>query len=338
MVGTLNSIAQIAGTTGDALITNTDGSLISLTNGATGGGTNLISQIAGANATITNAPTNTTLPSTITMDGKVNAITQVTTTGDATITNPDGSLISLTGGGSNLISQIAGDTATITNDSPATLTSTINMVGSTNSILQVAANGATISNLDGSLISQTGGGTNLVSQIVTAGPATITNTNGAGTGTSTITMAGTANSILQVAGGGVGIGDALITNTDGSLISLTGGGTNLISQIAGDTATITNDDPSTINMVGSTNSILQAAANGATISNLDGSLISQTGGGTNLVSQVVTAGPATITNTNSVGDLEPAPSRWMAPPIRSFRLQEVASALVMRSLPTPMAR
>ncbi len=52
-------------------------------------------------------------------------------------------------------------------------------------------------------------------------------------------------------------------------------------------------------MVGTTNSILQGAANGATISNLDGSLISLTGGGTNLVSQIVTAGDATITNANS---------------------------------------
>ncbi len=210
------------------------------------------------------------------------------------------------------------------------------MVGSTNSILQAAANGATISNLDGSLISQTGGGTNLVSQVVTAGPATITNTNGAGTGTSIITQDGTTNSILQVAGGGVGIGDALITNHDGSLISLTGGGTNLISQIAGDTATINNDSPatltSTINMVGSTNSILQAAANGATINNLDGSLISQTGGGTNLVSQIVTAGDAPSLTPMARG-LEPAPSRWLAAPIRSSR-----GPAVTRPLPTSTAR
>ena len=365
MVGTLNSIAQVAGTTGSALITNTDGALISLTNGVTGGGTNLISQIAGVDATITNAPTNTTSPSTITLDGKTNAITQVTTTGNATITNPYGSLIALTGGGTNLISQVAGGSATITNDSPAGLTSKINLVGTTNSILQVAAGGATIGNTNGSLISETGGGTNLISQIVSAGdatitnsnsaksgtstitedgttnsilqaaadgatitnidgsdisltggrtnlisqivsagPATITNTDSAHYGTSTITQAGTTNSILQVAAGGVGVGDALITNHDGSQISQTGGGTNLISQIAGDTATIDNSTDSktgtsTINLVGTTNSILQAAANGATISNTDGSLISLTGGGTNLISQVVTAGDATVTNSNS---------------------------------------
>ena len=200
-----------------ALITNTDGALISLTNGVTGGGTNLISQIAGVDATITNAPTNTTSPSTITLDGKTNAITQVTTTGNATITNPYGSLIALTGGGTNLISQVAGGSATITNDSPAGLTSKINLVGTTNSILQVAADGATIGNTNGSLIPETGGGTNLISQIVSAGDATITNSNAAANGTSTITQVGSTNSILQTASA-----EATITNVDNSLISLTG--------------------------------------------------------------------------------------------------------------------
>ncbi len=173
------------------------------------------------------------------MTGTFNSILQATVAG-ATISNLDGSQISLTGGGTNLISQIAtaGD-ATITNSNSAEIgTSTITLGGSTNSILQGAADGATITNIDGSLISLTGGGTNLISQIATAGPATITNTDSANYGTSTITQDGTTNSILQVAGGGVGVGDALITNHDGSLISQTGGGTNLISQIAGDTATI----------------------------------------------------------------------------------------------------
>ena len=114
------------------------------------------------------------------------------------------------------------------------------MDGNFNSILQAAAAGATISNLDGSQISQTGGGTNLISQIATAGDATITNSNSVETGTSTITLAGTTNSILQGAADG-----ATISNIDGSLISLTGGGTNLVSQIvtAGD-ATITNANSS----------------------------------------------------------------------------------------------
>ncbi len=73
------------------------------------------------------------------------------------------------------------------------------MTGTFNSILQATAAGATISNLDGSQISLTGGGTNLISQIATAGDTTITNSNSARSGTSTIALDGSTNSILQVA-------------------------------------------------------------------------------------------------------------------------------------------
>ena len=201
------------------------------------------------------------------MTGKFNSVLQATVAG-ATIDNFDGSQISLTGGGTNLISQIAtaGDTTITNSNSAKSGTSTITEDGATNSILQAAADGATITNIDGSLISQTGGGTNLISQIVSAGRATITNTDSAHYGTSTITQAGTTNSILQVAAGGVGVGDALITNHDGSQISQTGGGTNLISQLAGDTATIDNStarNRDKHHQPGwSINSILQGATNG----------------------------------------------------------------------------
>ena len=84
-------------------------------------------------------------------------------------------------------------------------------------------------------------------------------------------------------------------------------------------------------MTGKFNSILQATVAGATIDNFDGSQISLTGGGTNLISQIATAGDTTITNSNSA-NLEPAPSRRMAPQIRSFRRQPTA-----RRSPTSMA-